>query len=58
IKYQYSDVREPQQISFVADIACLDRIWDDEGPNWDPLDCGKNLLEINGTSIALRYWCD
>ncbi|GAW08630.1 protein [Lentinula edodes] len=58
IKYQYSDVREPRQISFVADIARLDRVWDDEGPNWDPLDCGKNLLEINGASIALRYWCD
>ncbi|GAW03847.1 hypothetical protein LENED_005599 [Lentinula edodes] len=58
IKYQYSEVREPRQISFVADVARLDCVWDDEGPNWDPLDCGKNLLEINGTPVALRYWCD
>ncbi|KAJ3924562.1 MAG: hypothetical protein NXY57DRAFT_969590, partial [Lentinula lateritia] len=55
IKYKYRDVREPRQISFVADVARLDRVWDDEGPNWDQLDCGKNLLEINGTAIALRY---
>ncbi|KAJ4482751.1 hypothetical protein C8J55DRAFT_488323 [Lentinula edodes] len=31
-------------------------VWDDERPNWDPVDCAKNLLEINGMGIALRYW--
>ncbi|KAJ3871767.1 hypothetical protein F5051DRAFT_433587 [Lentinula edodes] len=44
------------QISFATNIACLDKVWDDEGPNWDPSDCGKNLLHINGVAIALRYW--
>ncbi|KAJ3919639.1 hypothetical protein F5877DRAFT_77845 [Lentinula edodes] len=56
IYYKYSQVHEPRQISFVADIARLDRVWDDEQPNWDPLDCGRNLLEINGSPIALKYW--
>ncbi|KAJ3915736.1 hypothetical protein F5877DRAFT_69613 [Lentinula edodes] len=56
IYYKYSQVHEPRQISFVTDIARLDRVWDDEQPNWDPLDCGRNLLAINGTPIALKYW--
>ncbi|KAJ3926530.1 MAG: hypothetical protein NXY57DRAFT_1112400 [Lentinula lateritia] len=56
IFYKYSQVHEPCQISFVTDIARLDCVWDDEQPNWDPLDCGRNLLEINGTPIALKYW--
>ncbi|GAV99316.1 protein [Lentinula edodes] len=34
----------------------IHRVWDDERPSWDPIDCAKNLLEINGTAIALRYW--
>ncbi|KAJ3925620.1 MAG: hypothetical protein NXY57DRAFT_1043959 [Lentinula lateritia] len=56
IYYKYSQVHEPCQISFVTDIAGLDRVWDDEQPNWDPLDCGRNLLAINGIPIALKYW--
>ncbi|KAJ3846397.1 hypothetical protein EV368DRAFT_69959 [Lentinula lateritia] len=55
IYYKYREVREPRQISFVTDIARLDRVWDDEQPNWDPVDCGS-LLEINGAPIALKYW--
>ncbi|KAJ3846074.1 hypothetical protein EV368DRAFT_89583, partial [Lentinula lateritia] len=55
ICYKYREVREPRQISFVTDIARLDRVWDDEQPNWDPVDCGS-LLEINGAPIALKYW--
>ncbi|KAJ3726484.1 hypothetical protein DFJ43DRAFT_1157148 [Lentinula guzmanii] len=56
IQYRYSDVREPRQISFATNIPRLDRVWDDDCSNWDPVDCGKNLLEINGTAIAVRYW--
>ncbi|KAJ3870323.1 hypothetical protein EV359DRAFT_76020 [Lentinula novae-zelandiae] len=58
IKYKFCDVREPRQISFATNIARLDKVWDDEGPNWDPSDCRKNLLKINGVAIALRYWRD
>ncbi|KAJ3846876.1 hypothetical protein EV368DRAFT_69561 [Lentinula lateritia] len=56
IRYKYSDIREPHQISFATNIIRLDRVWDDESLNWDPIDCAKNLLQINGTAIALRYW--
>lgn len=56
IRYKYSDIREPRQISFATNIVRLDRIWDDESLNWDPIDCTRNLLQINGTAIALRYW--
>lgn len=56
LTYKYSHIREPHQISFATNIARLDRVWDDERPNWDSIDCAKNLLEINGMGIALRYW--
>ncbi|KAJ3805371.1 hypothetical protein F5876DRAFT_51941 [Lentinula aff. lateritia] len=56
IRYKYSDICEPHQISFATNIIRLDRVWDDESLNWDPIDCAKNLLQINGTAIALRYW--
>ncbi|KAJ3805291.1 hypothetical protein F5876DRAFT_81936 [Lentinula aff. lateritia] len=56
LTYKYSHIREPRQISFATNIARLDRVWDDERPNWDSIDCAKNLLEINGMGIALRYW--
>ncbi|KAJ4497728.1 hypothetical protein C8R41DRAFT_865216 [Lentinula lateritia] len=56
IRYKYSDIREPRQISFATNIVRLDRVWDDESLNWDPIDCARNLLQINGTAIALRYW--
>ncbi|KAJ3715811.1 hypothetical protein C8R42DRAFT_746122 [Lentinula raphanica] len=56
IAYRYSELRQPPQISFVGKIPHLSRVWDDEHFSWDPVDCGNNLLEINGTAIALRYW--
>ncbi|KAJ3712062.1 hypothetical protein C8R42DRAFT_331328 [Lentinula raphanica] len=56
ITYRYSELRQPPQISFVGKIPRLSRVWDDEHSSWDPVDCGNNLLEINGTAIALRYW--
>ncbi|KAJ3809375.1 hypothetical protein F5876DRAFT_66504 [Lentinula aff. lateritia] len=56
IRYKYSDIREPRQISFATNIVRLDHVWDDESLNWDPIDCARNLLQINGTVIALRYW--
>ncbi|KAJ3964238.1 hypothetical protein EV361DRAFT_956140 [Lentinula raphanica] len=58
VTYRYSNVRQPPQISFAGKIPCLSRVWDDEHPSWDPVDCTNNLLEINGTAIALRYWPD
>ncbi|KAJ3727516.1 hypothetical protein C8R42DRAFT_655819 [Lentinula raphanica] len=56
IRYRLSSVREPNMISFSGSIDRLDRVWDDERPNWDPTDCGQNLLKIDGVPIALRYW--
>ncbi|KAJ3711922.1 hypothetical protein C8R42DRAFT_687701 [Lentinula raphanica] len=56
IRYRLSSIREPNMISFSGSIDRLDRVWDDERPNWDPTDCGQNLLKINGVPIALRYW--
>ncbi|KAJ3975261.1 hypothetical protein EV361DRAFT_1031148 [Lentinula raphanica] len=57
IQYNYyRDVHEPRQISFALNIPRLSRVWDDEHPSWDPVDCSENLLEINGKAIALRYW--
>ncbi|KAJ3867260.1 hypothetical protein EV359DRAFT_78744 [Lentinula novae-zelandiae] len=58
IRYKDCDLREPPSITFASNIPRLDRVWDDERPSWDPQDCGKNLLSINGTPIALRYWRD
>ncbi|KAJ3859140.1 hypothetical protein EV359DRAFT_9544, partial [Lentinula novae-zelandiae] len=48
----------PPSITFASNIPRLDHVWDDERPSWDPEDCSKNLLSINGTPIALRYWQD
>ncbi|KAJ3834183.1 hypothetical protein F5878DRAFT_631192 [Lentinula raphanica] len=56
--FKLSDVRVPDQLTFAPDIPRLDRVWDDEGPNWDPIDCGTNILSIKGIPIALRYWPD
>ncbi|KAH7871102.1 uncharacterized protein C8R40DRAFT_1174803 [Lentinula edodes] len=56
VNFESADICDPRQISFATNIPHLERIWDDEGPNWDPADCGTNLLLINGTPIALRYW--
>ncbi|KAJ3765760.1 hypothetical protein FB446DRAFT_794736 [Lentinula raphanica] len=58
VTYRYSNVRQPPQISFAGKIPRLSRVWDDEHPSWDPVDCANNLLEINGVAIALRYWPD
>ncbi|KAJ3766804.1 hypothetical protein FB446DRAFT_653227 [Lentinula raphanica] len=59
IRYNYkTDVKEFWQFSFAGCITRLVRVWDDERPEWDPMDCGKNLLQINGVPIALRYWHD
>ncbi|KAF8827161.1 hypothetical protein HHX47_DHR5000771 [Lentinula edodes] len=58
IRFKDCDLREPPSITFASNIPRLDRVWDDERPSWDPQDCGKNLLSINGTPIALRYWRD
>ncbi|KAJ3731767.1 hypothetical protein DFJ43DRAFT_361546 [Lentinula guzmanii] len=56
VTFKQSDVRAPNQVSFATNISRLDRVWDDESPNWDPVDCGTRLLSINGVPIALRYW--
>ncbi|KAJ3807662.1 hypothetical protein F5876DRAFT_47631 [Lentinula aff. lateritia] len=56
LHFQSADVQDPRQISFATNISCLEHVWDDKGPNWDPVDCGTNLLSINSTPIALRYW--
>ncbi|KAJ3751802.1 hypothetical protein EV360DRAFT_75905 [Lentinula raphanica] len=61
VKYNYkADVGDLDlpQISFAGGVTRLGRVWDDERPEWDPSDCGKNLLQINGIPIALRYWHD
>ncbi|KAJ3847120.1 hypothetical protein EV368DRAFT_51723 [Lentinula lateritia] len=54
VNFESADIRDPRQILFATNIPRLECIWD--GPNWDPADCGANLLSINGTPIALRYW--
>ncbi|KAJ3850948.1 hypothetical protein EV368DRAFT_2754, partial [Lentinula lateritia] len=56
LNFESADICDPRQISFATNIPRLEHVWDDEGPNWDPADCGVNLLSINGTPIALRYW--
>ncbi|KAJ3870872.1 hypothetical protein F5051DRAFT_434300, partial [Lentinula edodes] len=58
VRYKERDLCEPPSITFATNISRLDRVWDDEQPSWDPEDCGKNLLSINGVPIALRYWRD
>ncbi|KAF5375456.1 hypothetical protein D9757_009967 [Collybiopsis confluens] len=66
LQFRYSEIPNPAlQISFSDNIARLGRVWDDEADGndvhaemkWDPADCA-NLLSINGTPVALRYWCD
>ncbi|KAJ4486413.1 hypothetical protein C8R41DRAFT_921285 [Lentinula lateritia] len=56
VRFKESELSEPPSITFATNISRLDRVWDDERPNWDPEDCGKRLLSINGIPIALRYW--
>ncbi|KAJ3914223.1 hypothetical protein F5877DRAFT_18082, partial [Lentinula edodes] len=58
VQFKESELSEPPSITFATNIPRLDRVWDDERPNWDPEDCGKRLLSINGIPIALRYWRD
>ncbi|KAJ3844847.1 hypothetical protein EV361DRAFT_942974 [Lentinula raphanica] len=57
ITYTENDLRTPKQVSFAPDIIRLNRVWDDEGPDWDPIDCG-NILSLNNIPIAVRYWRD
>ncbi|KAJ3871096.1 hypothetical protein F5051DRAFT_314659, partial [Lentinula edodes] len=56
LNFKSADIHDPCPISFATNIPHLECAWDDEGPNWDPADCGVNLFSINGTPIALRYW--
>ncbi|KAJ3973921.1 hypothetical protein EV361DRAFT_975338, partial [Lentinula raphanica] len=55
ITYTEDNLRTPNQMSFAGDIERLNRVWDDEGPDWDPVDC-SNLLSLNGIPIAVRHW--
>ncbi|KAJ3927167.1 MAG: hypothetical protein NXY57DRAFT_1042647 [Lentinula lateritia] len=56
LRFKYHDIPEPSlQLSFAHDIARLDRIWDDKGPHWDPMDCAT-VSSINGVPVALCYW--
>ncbi|KAF9067475.1 hypothetical protein BDP27DRAFT_1364917 [Rhodocollybia butyracea] len=56
LSFNYSDIPDlTQQLSFANDIPRLDRIWDDEGANWNAEECRK-ISSINGIAVALRYW--
>ncbi|KAJ4476811.1 hypothetical protein C8R41DRAFT_963939, partial [Lentinula lateritia] len=56
LRFKYHDIPEPSlQLSFTHDIARLDRIWDDKGSHWDPMDCAT-VSSINGVPVALCYW--
>lgn len=57
LTFKYTDILDPPQLTFANNIPRLDRLWDDEGPNWDPVDCSKVSI-ISGTTVALRYWPD
>ncbi|KAF9056886.1 hypothetical protein BDP27DRAFT_1454275 [Rhodocollybia butyracea] len=56
LSFNYSDIPDlTQQLSFANDIPRLDRIWDDEGANWNAEECRK-ISSIKGIAVALRYW--
>jgi hypothetical protein len=58
LSFEYSDIPDlTQQLSFAGDIARLDRVWDDEGVNWNTEECRK-ISSIKGVAVALRYWPD
>jgi hypothetical protein len=48
-----ADVPNPSVVSFVEDIARLNRIWDDTSTFWTPGDCA---LRIHGHPITLVHW--
>jgi hypothetical protein len=52
IQYAAADIPDPPAISFVHDLASLDRLWDDTSPQWN----NASPLYIRGKSIALIYW--
>jgi len=57
LAFKYTDILDPPHVTFVTNIARLDRVWDDEAPNWDAGDCSKISI-IKGATVALRYWPD
>jgi len=52
IDYTAADISDPPALSFVRDLAWLDRLWDDRSPQWD----NSSPLRIRGQSIALIHW--
>jgi hypothetical protein len=52
IEYSARDIPDPPALSFVQDLARLDRQWDDKSPQWDD----TSHLRILGHRIALVYW--
>lgn len=57
LTFEYANIIDPPQLTFASNISRLDRLWDDERPNWDQTDCGKVSI-IRGATVALRYWPD
>jgi hypothetical protein len=53
VTFTNEDVPNPPAISFVEDIARLNRIWDDTSTFWNPADC---VLCIRDYPIALIHW--
>jgi hypothetical protein len=54
IQYLATEIPDPPALSFIHDLARLDRLWDDRSPQWD----NTSPLHIQGRSIALVYWPD
>jgi hypothetical protein len=52
IEYTAADIPDPPALSFVRDLAWLDRLWDDGSPQWD----NSSPLCIRGQRIALIHW--
>jgi hypothetical protein len=52
IEYSAGDIPDPPALSFVQDLAKLDRQWDDKSSQWD----NTCHLHILGHPIALVYW--
>lgn len=50
ITFTDADVPNPRAISFVDDIARLNRIWDDTSTFWNPADC---VLHIHDHFLAI-----
>lgn len=57
VTFKYVDILDPPQLTFATNIPRLDRVWDDERPNWDADDCAK-ISVLRGVTVALRYWPD